>query len=205
MTRLRARLLSVSLLTAMAGSVALTSAPSVAHAGDSAIDAFLAKQEAVVKLVEQKASDDKLQEKVDQLLDYEWIAKAALGGPDNYDSVCRDRCDDFNRLLTQLIRENYLRMIRKAEGHPVEYVGQVEGRNKVYKVSTKVQVQKNGRTQVVEVDYVMHEVDGKWEVRDIITDGVSLAKTYRYEFNKLVKQGGIDTVIRKLEEKLASL
>ena len=47
--------------------------------------------------------------------------------------------------------------------------------------------------------------DGKWQVRDIITDEVSLAKTYRYEFNKIAKGEGIDGIISKLEDKLQKL
>jgi phospholipid transport system substrate-binding protein len=84
-------------------------------------------------------------------------------------------------------------------------VGQVAGRNDVYKVTTRVKVDKNGREQSITVDYVMHKIDGNWQVRDIITDDVSLSKTYRYEFNKIAKTEGIDGVIRKLESKLASL
>ena len=38
-----------------------------------------------------------------------------------------------------------------------------------------------------------------------VTDEVSLAKTYRYEFNKIAKAEGIDGIIRKLEDKLAKL
>jgi phospholipid transport system substrate-binding protein len=207
MSRLRARLFSAS-LAAFAGLgfvTSLTVAPSVVHAEDSAIDAFKAKHEAVVRLVKSNASDADLQAKVDGLLDYEYLATSALGGPEHYGEVCGSRCDEFEALLTQLIRENYLRMIRKAEKHPVEYVGQVAGRNDVYKVTTRVKIDKNGREQVVTVDYVMHKANGNWEVRDIITDDVSLAKTYRYEFNKIAKDGGIDGIIRKLQDKLAKL
>lgn len=184
---------------------AVATAPTVALAEDSAIDAFRAKQEAVVRLVASGASDAKLQAKVDSLLDYDKISTSALGGEKNYATVCGERCAEFNELLTRLIRENYLRMVRKAEKHPVEYVGQVEGRNGVYKVTTRIKIDKNGREQTVTVDYVMHEVNGNWEVSDIITDGVSLVKTYRYEFRQIHKSGGIDAVISKLEEKLASL
>ncbi|MFO7561597.1 MAG: ABC transporter substrate-binding protein [Enhygromyxa sp.] len=184
---------------------AVTVTPSVAHAEQSAIEAFKAKHEAVVGLVKKQASDKDLQSDVDALLDYRWIAQAALGGPDNYKKVCQTRCDEFDALLTKLIRENYLRMIRKAEKHPVEYVGQTAGKNGVYKVTTRVKIDKNEREQVVTVDYVMHQLDGQWQVRDIITDDVSLAKTYRYEFNKIAKSQGIDGIIRKLEDKLARL
>jgi ABC-type transporter MlaC component len=207
MNRLRARVFTASLTGLFGFSLfaALTVTPTVAHAEQSAIEAFKAKHEAVVELVKNRASDTDLQAKVDGLLDYDWIAYAALGGPDNYATVCGDRCDEFDALLTELIRENYLRMIRKAENHPVEYVGQTAGKNGVYKVTTRIKIDKNGREQVITVDYVMHQIDGQWQVRDIITDDVSLAKTYRYEFNKIAKSEGIDGIIRKLEDKLAKL
>ena len=208
MNRLRARVFSASLtgllsLGCFAG--ALLATPTVAQADTSAIDAFTQKHEVVVKLVKDKATDAQLQEKVDELLDYDYLSTAALGGPARYADVCGSRCDEFSALLTQLIRENYLRMIRQAEKHPVEYVGEVAGKNNVYKVTTRVKIEKNGREQTITVEYVMHKVDGKWQVRDIITEGVSLAKTYRYEINKIAKEQGIDGVIRKLQDKLAAL
>ncbi|WP_240480315.1 MlaC/ttg2D family ABC transporter substrate-binding protein [Enhygromyxa salina] len=185
---------------------ALLAAPSVAQATEtSAIDAFQAKHEVVVKLVKDKATDAQLQAKVDELLDYDYLSTSALGGPERFAAVCETRCDEFSELLTRLIRENYLRMIRKAEKHPVEYVEEVAGKNGVFKVTTRVKIEKNGREQTVTVEYVMHKVDGKWQVRDIITEGVSLAKTYRYEINKIAKDQGIGGVITKLQAKLDAL
>lgn len=202
----RALCASLTSLTLTGGLFAVVAAtPSVAHAELSAIEAFKAQHESVIKLVQSGASDDKLQAKVDQLLDYGYLATAALGGPKNYAEVCKTRCDEFNALLTKLIRENYLRMIRKAEKHPVEYVGQVAGKNGVYKITTRIKIDKNGREQAVTVEYVMHKIGDDWQVRDIITDDVSLAKTYRYEFNKIAKTDGIDGIIRKLGDKLANL
>lgn len=207
MNRLRARVLSASLAGVFGLSLfaAVTVTPSVAQAEESAIEAFKAKHEVVVELVKKRATDEALQTKVDGLLDYGWLAQAALGGPDNYQTVCQTRCAEFDALLTKLIRENYLRMIRKAESHPVEYVGQTAGKSGIYKVTTRVKISKNGREQTVTVEYVMHQIDGQWQVRDIITDDISLAKTYRYEFNQIAKSQGIDGIIRKLEDKLQNL
>jgi ABC-type transporter MlaC component len=41
--------------------------------------------------------------------------------------------------------------------------------------------------------------------QNIITDGVSLAKTYRYEFNKILRDEGIDGLIARLESKIAEI
>jgi phospholipid transport system substrate-binding protein len=194
----RSRLLTL----ALAATVVL--APALAEAGDAA-GAFKTSHESIVKLVGRDASDAELRKVIDGMLDYGWLAEASLGGPDNYAKVCADRCAEFEALLTELVRENYIRMVRKADEHPVEYIGQVEGKGGVHKVTTKMKVDRNGRERNVTVEYVMHQSGGAWQVRDIITDEVSLAKTYRHEFNKLAKAEGIDGIIERLEDKLAKI
>ena len=87
---------------------------------------------------------------------------------------------------------------------PVKFKNAVAGRNEVFKVSTVVSVTKNGRVQTMGIDYVMHARNGTFIVRDIITDGVSLVRTYRYEFRSMIKQGGMARVLETLRAKLAS-
>lgn len=174
----------------------------IAEGGAGAIDAFKQSHGDVTALVDAGAETATIQAEVDELLDYDWIAKAALGGPSRYAEACGDRCDEFKALLTQLIRENYLKRIKAKNRGTVEYQGE-EVREKATKVDTKVTfVDKEGKTQVVDMDYVMHKVDGKWVVRDIITEGVSLAKNYKYEINRLHVEGGMDKVIATLQKKL---
>jgi phospholipid transport system substrate-binding protein len=173
-----------------------------AEGGAGAIDAFKQSHGDVTSLVDAGAEASKIQAEVDELLDYDWIAKAALGGPSRYAEACGERCDEFKALLTQLIRENYLKRIKAKNRGTVEYLGE-DVREKATKVNTKVSfVDKDGKAQVVEIAYVMHKVDGSWHVRDIITEGVSLAKNYKYEINRLFVEGGMDKVITTLQKKL---
>jgi phospholipid transport system substrate-binding protein len=51
------------------------------------------------------------------------------------------------------------------------------------------------------VDYQMHRTDQGWKIYDITVEGVSLVLTYRSEFDAVVKQSGIDGLIKRLEEK----
>ena len=51
------------------------------------------------------------------------------------------------------------------------------------------------------VDYQMHKTAEGWKIYDITVEGVSLVLTYRSEFDALVKQSGIDGLIKRLEEK----
>ena len=53
----------------------------------------------------------------------------------------------------------------------------------------------------VQVDYSMRKADGGWKIYDIVVEGVSLVLTYRSEFDALVKQEGIDGLIKRLAAK----
>ncbi len=173
----------------------------------SALDEFKKKHETVLMFVRTKVGSDVVAKEVDGLLDYKWIAMSALGGKNRADRRCEPRCAEFESLLTRLIRQNYLKRIAQADTGKVEYLGE-ERRPRATKVTTKVSFTKNGDAQELEVAYVMHFVDGHWSVRDIITDGVSLAKNYRYEFTRILREGGdagIDNLISRLETKLAEV
>ncbi len=129
-----------------------------------------------------------------------------MGGPKRFAERCTERCDEYQALLAQLIRKNYLKRVQGKDRGTIEYVGE-HVRDNATKVDTKVIfTDKQGEKKTVEIDYVMHKVDGDdWRVRDIITEGVSLAKNYKFEFNRLYKDGGMEKVIGTLEKKVAEL
>ncbi len=185
--------------------------PQIVHAQDAAtattaMDTFKTRHAAVTKLVKKRASNGKMQSEIDQLLDYDALAKRSLGGKKRFAERCEDRCDEFKQALSRLIRENYLRIIRNGKDHDVVYLGQEEGRRGAFRVKTQVTVHAEGAPRVASVDYVMRKDDsGIWVVQDIITDDVSLSKTYRYSFNQLHKEGGITKVIDRIHEKLAEI
>lgn len=190
---------------ALAGSASDAEATAVApKGGGGALQTFKKRHEAVMKLVKRGAKAKQVESKVDALLDYDWIAVASLGGPARFEKKCKPRCDEFKALLTRLIRENYLKRIYLSKKGQVEYVGE-EKRGKASKVTTRVKYKKDGRDVAVEIAYVMHDVGSGWVVRDIITDGVSLARNYKYEFGKIVREEGIDALILRLENKLAEI
>lgn len=178
--------------------------PEEPEGGVSALEEFKRRHEVVLLLVKSKVPEPAIIAEVDTLLDYKWLADQSLGRKHLPDDACEPRCAEFEALLTRLIRQNYLKRISQAETGTVEYVGE-DKRARATKVTTRVRFTKDGVEQNIEVAYVMHVVGGKWIVRDIITEGVSLAKNYRYEFNKILREEGIDELVKRLETKLADL
>ena len=53
------------------------------------------------------------------------------------------------------------------------------------------------------VDYTMRQTEKGWKIYDIVIEGVSLVLTYRSEFDAVVKQDGIDGLIKRLSQKNA--
>jgi phospholipid transport system substrate-binding protein len=51
------------------------------------------------------------------------------------------------------------------------------------------------------VDYSMRKTDRGWKIYDIVVEGVSLVLTYRSEFDAVVKQEGVDGLIKRLAQK----
>jgi phospholipid transport system substrate-binding protein len=55
--------------------------------------------------------------------------------------------------------------------------------------------------QPVKIDYQMRKTPQGWKIYDIVVEGVSLVLTYRSEFDAVVKQDGIDGLIKRLAQK----
>lgn len=53
----------------------------------------------------------------------------------------------------------------------------------------------------VPIDYQMRKTDAGWKIYDISVEGISLVLTYRSEFDQVVKQEGVDGLIKRLGQK----
>jgi len=51
------------------------------------------------------------------------------------------------------------------------------------------------------IDYSLRKTDNGWKIYDIVVEGVSLVLTYRSEFDAIVKQEGLDALIKRLAQK----
>ena len=67
-------------------------------------------------------------------------------------------------------------------------------------VTVHNQFMRSGAKPVL-LDYSMRKTDKGWKVYDIVVEGVSLVLTYRSEFDAVVKQEGIDGLIKRLAQK----
>ena len=139
------------------------------------------------------------EEKVLPLIDFEEATRLAVGRawaqatPEQKKKLV----DEFRSMLVR----TYSNAIEAYSGQTMK-VMPVRMKPGATEVTVQNQfVRANG--QPVKVDYSMRKTDKGWKIYDIVAEGVSLVLTYRSEFDVIVKQDGIDGLIRRLGEKNA--
>lgn len=137
---------------------------------------------------------------LDNFFDFDRLTKDALAT--NYDDLTEDEFKELKALVRALVTKNYKKNIEKTRNYQVTFLADnAEGSGR--KVRTKVQ--KRGSADApVEINYVLHQVNGAWMVYDVETDGSSMLRNYKNQFSKVIRRDGFPALLRKLERKLAN-
>jgi len=136
-----------------------------------------------------------------ELLDYAELARRALG-PDEARATPAQRTE-FSALLRQLVERSYQKNLESTVDYEIRYVG-AAGQPTNVTVRTMARSRSNGREPEVSIDYSMHQVGGAWRVFDVATDGVSLVRSYRDSFRRIIARDGFDALLVKLRERIAN-
>jgi len=48
------------------------------------------------------------------------------------------------------------------------------------------------------INYMMHDRNGRWQVFDLVIDGLSLVKQFRRSFDREIREDGFDSLLRRL-------
>jgi phospholipid transport system substrate-binding protein len=152
----------------------------------------------LVSKAKSKDDEKKLDAAFDAVFDYQGLAKATL--KDTWEQRTPTERAEFTAVLKDLVRNSYRRNIKKTLGYEVDYKGEQDG--DVGKVVRTVAHNKaNAREEPVSIDYVVHQVDGKWQIYDIVTEGSSLIRNYRNQFRKVIEKKGFDELLRRMKAK----
>ncbi len=105
---------------------------------------------------------------------------------------------NFVGVFTDLLEKSYVDKIENYSDEKILYLGeQVDGDNAT--VKTKVVTKKSVE---IPIDYRLLRRDGKWEVYDVIIEGVSLINNYRVQFNKIIRTKSYPELVRLMKVKL---
>jgi phospholipid transport system substrate-binding protein len=201
------RSLRAAALVAAVAAPTLAARPSATEAqaaAPSEAQRFLqARHQEVNRLLSQPANEarnQRLEQLLDGLLDYQELARRALAR--HWEGRSPAERQRFSTLLHDLVSRSYKDNLQRTLSFEVQYLGEDPQGDDSVVVRTRARNRQNRRAQPVEIDYVMHRDATGWRVYDVSTDGVSLVDNYRTQFNRIIDREGFDGLLRRMQTRI---
>jgi phospholipid transport system substrate-binding protein len=160
---------------------------------------------AAIKSDKQLAAGDKqkamklAEEKVLPYVDFEEATRLAVGR-----AWAQATPEQKKRLVSEfrnMLVRTYSNAIQAYQGQTLKVLPS-RGEPKGDEATVRTQFVRAGG-QPLPIDFQMRKAGNTWKVFDISVEGVSLVLTYRSEFDVVVKQEGIDGLVKRLAQKNA--
>lgn len=137
----------------------------------------------------------KIRKIVTERFDFEEMARRSLA--QHWKQRTPEERKEFIALYTDLLEGTYIRKVEKYEDEKVVYVSEkVDGPYVTVKtnIATKKEV-------AIPIEYRLLKKGGKWEVYDIVIEGVSLVNNYRTQFNSIIRSNSYEELVKRLKNK----
>jgi len=129
------------------------------------------------------------------LFDFDEIARRALSR--HWAGRTHDEQTEFIGLFTDLLERSYMNRIEAYAGERILYTAEaVDGTYAT--VRSKVLTQR--RSEIL-LDYKMHLRDSRWQVYDVLIDGVSFVSTYRSQFDRVIQAESYGALVERLRKR----
>jgi len=136
-----------------------------------------------------------LRRAAEELFDFGEMSRRALAR--HWSERSSQEREEFVRLFTDLLERSYLSKIENWSGEKVLFVSEtIDGdyaavRSKIVTV----------RKQEVPVEYRLYRAGQRWQVYDVLFEGVSFIATYRSQFNRIIQASSFAGLMDKMREK----
>lgn len=140
---------------------------------------------------------------VSELIDFEALAKSTLGK--KWDGLSPKDRARYIEALRGAMEANYLAKMRQGKTGDVEKVKSEVLSEEKQDDHVLVKTRVVSGQDIASIDYVMERGKKGWRAVDVITEGVSLAETYRDQVSRLMAKKNFDAVVSALEKKRKAL
>lgn len=140
---------------------------------------------------------------VGELIDFDALARSTLGKRwDEFKPAERAR---YTAALKGAMEANYLSKMRQGKNSDVDRIQSDVNGEEQQGGNTVVHTKVRSGEDTAAIDYVMEKRARGWRAVDVITEGVSLADTYREQVGKLLQKKTLNDVIATLDRKRKAL
>lgn len=154
------------------------------------------------------AKDKEIKEIVEEIIDYRFIAEYIIGK--KWAETSESKKEELFNKIKELFTDVYLDKLFYNKSYEKKYLE--KGTEKKYLkgvpesiyITSEIQGVFKGKTVGYELVYHIRKIDGKYKVFDVELDTVSLARNYREQFEKNLKEKTVDELIANIDKKIKS-
>ena len=140
---------------------------------------------------------------VGELVDFDALARSTLGK--KWEEIKPADRSRYTAALKGAMEANYLAKMRQGKGTDVERIRTEITGEEQQGSHTVVHTKVHSGEDTAAIDYVMEKRPKGWRAVDVITEGVSLAETYREQVAKILAKKSLNDVIAALDRKRKTL
>ena len=132
---------------------------------------------------------------VNRMFDFRAMARSSLG--QNWNQLTAEEQDNFVDLFASLIEQRYIGKIDAFDNQKVIFKEKRVKNNKarVYSVILDKNLE-------IPIDYSLQKSQGKWLIKDLKIENVSLIANYRRDFNSIIRKVQFAGLVEKITEQL---
>lgn len=198
---------SFSVLLLLVGSLFFSATPAFAQGAGPATRYLRSRNEDANRVLQRPATTDaaraarsqEVTQILSNLLDFQELSRRALGT--HWDALTEAQRREFAGLLQQLVERNYQANLERVLDFDVSYTAEQQTADGTT-VTTSARSRTERRQPPVEIAYTLHLQGTTWRVFDVVTDGVSLVRNYRNQFNRVIAEHNFDGLLRRMRERL---
>ena len=149
-----------------------------------------------LKAPERKAErKQRILDVVNRMFDFRAMARSSLG--QNWNQLTAEEQDNFVDLFASLIEQRYIGKIDAFDNQKVIYKDKRVKNDKarVYSVILDKNLE-------IPIDYSLQLSQGKWLIKDLKIENVSLIANYRRDFNSIIRKVKFAGLVEKITEQL---
>ena len=167
----------------------------------------------IKKLVEANAPSAQVSRAIDDMVDYDELARRTMGSPcpltvpsctNHWKDLNDEQRREVTALLRKLVEKNYHKNLNKTRDYVISYRGAKGQGENLAKIRTEAKSKVKPRDPAVQVDYVIMGAGSNYKVIDIITEGSSMTKNYYDQFHRMLTTAnqGYPYLVQKLRDKV---
>jgi len=157
------------------------------------------KLESAILILEKKDIDQQVKKKeiveiVTPIFNFSLMSKLTLGKK-HWPGLTKDQKDKFIELFTKRLKNSYLDKMMLYTDEKIEYKESVQ-------VGKKVQIPTilTSKDNKISMRYKLYKSKQGWKIYDIEIQGVSLIRSYRSQFDEILRNKTVDDLLAKLEK-----